>query len=92
MVVLFYRQVLEEMEMLSAFTAVLHVPNLSKAEHLLNVLEASDVFTNQELKQFTHQIHGKRYGKIFSVTCFSFPVIFQDFHRSKETVGPDRYG
>ncbi|XP_018579945.1 vesicle-fusing ATPase 1-like isoform X2 [Anoplophora glabripennis] len=54
------RQVLEEMEMLSAFTAVLHVPNLSKAEHLLNVLEASDVFTNQELKQITHQIHGKR--------------------------------
>ncbi|XP_028131583.1 vesicle-fusing ATPase 1-like [Diabrotica virgifera virgifera] len=54
------RQVLEEMEMLSAFTAVLHVPNLSKAEHLLNVLEASDVFSNQELKQITHQVHGKR--------------------------------
>ncbi|KAJ8918795.1 hypothetical protein NQ315_011079 [Exocentrus adspersus] len=54
------RQVLEEMEMLSAFTAVLHVPNLSKAEYLLNVLEASDVFTNQELKQITHHVHGKR--------------------------------
>ncbi|XP_074031518.1 vesicle-fusing ATPase 1 [Leptinotarsa decemlineata] len=54
------RQVLEEMEMLSAFTAVLHVPNLSKAEHLLNVLDASDVFSNQELKQITHQVHGKR--------------------------------
>lgn len=57
---LYCRQVLEEMEMLSAFTAVLHVPNLSKAEHLLNVLEASDVFSNQELKQITHQVHGKR--------------------------------
>ncbi|KAJ8984991.1 hypothetical protein NQ317_016902 [Molorchus minor] len=54
------RQVLEEMEMLSAFTGVLHVPNLSKPEHLLNVLEASDVFSNQELKQITHQVHGKR--------------------------------
>lgn len=46
--------------MLSAFTAVLHVPNLSKADHLLNVLEAADVFSLQELKQITHQIHGKR--------------------------------
>lgn len=55
-----FRQVLEEMEMLSAFTAILHVPNLSKAEHLLNVLEAADVFSLQELKQITHQIHGKR--------------------------------
>ncbi|KAH1009525.1 vesicle-fusing ATPase 1 [Dendroctonus ponderosae] len=54
------RQVLEDMEMLSAFTTVLHVPNLSKAEHLLNVLEASEVFTNAELKQITHQVHGKR--------------------------------
>lgn len=54
------RQVLEEMEMLSAFTTVLHVPNLSKAEHLLNVLEASEVFSNAELKQITHQVHGKR--------------------------------
>lgn len=48
------------MEMLSAFTTVLHVPNLSKAEHLLNVLEASQVFSNAELKQITHQVHGKR--------------------------------
>ncbi|KAJ8932437.1 hypothetical protein NQ314_014651 [Rhamnusium bicolor] len=54
------RQVLEEMEMLSAFTAVLHVPNLSKAEHLLSVLEASDVFSNQELKKIAHMVHGKR--------------------------------
>ncbi|KAJ8938887.1 hypothetical protein NQ318_016091 [Aromia moschata] len=54
------RLVLEEMEMLSAFTAVLHVPNLSKSEHLLSVLEASDLFSNQELKKIAHQVHGKR--------------------------------
>ncbi|KAL1498237.1 hypothetical protein ABEB36_009069 [Hypothenemus hampei] len=54
------RQVLEDMEMLSAFTTVLHVPNLSKPDHLLSVLEASEVFTNNELRQITHQIHGKR--------------------------------
>nr|XP_023011669.1 vesicle-fusing ATPase 1-like [Leptinotarsa decemlineata] len=65
------RQVLEEMEMLSAFTAVLHVPNLSKAEHLLNVLDASDVFSNQELKQITHQVHGKRY------VCYFFMLMLK---------------
>lgn len=46
--------------MLSAFTTVLHVPNLSKTEHLLNVLEASEVFSASELKQITHHVHGKR--------------------------------
>ncbi|XP_060528083.1 vesicle-fusing ATPase 1-like [Cylas formicarius] len=54
------REVLEEMEMLSAFTAVLHVPNLSKPEHVLNVIETSEIFSNQELKQITHHLHGKR--------------------------------
>ncbi|XP_066145979.1 vesicle-fusing ATPase 1-like [Euwallacea fornicatus] len=54
------RQVLEDMEMLSAFTTVLHVPNLSKAEHLLNVLEASEVFNPNELKQIARHVHDKR--------------------------------
>ncbi|RZC38213.1 vesicle-fusing ATPase 1-like, partial [Asbolus verrucosus] len=54
------RQVLEDMEMLSAFTAILHVPNLSKADHLLNVLEASEVFSTQELNRIAQQIRGKR--------------------------------
>ncbi|CAH0556073.1 unnamed protein product, partial [Brassicogethes aeneus] len=54
------RQVLEDMEMLSAFTGILHVPNLSTPEHLMNVLETSDVFSAHELKQITHQVHGKR--------------------------------
>lgn len=48
------------MEMLSAFTAVLHVPNLSKPEHLLNILEACDVFSGKELKKIAQQVHGKR--------------------------------
>lgn len=54
------RQVLEDMEMLSAFTAVLHLPNLSKADHLLNVLEMSQVFNAQELKKIAQQVQGKR--------------------------------
>ncbi|EFA10100.1 vesicle-fusing ATPase 1 [Tribolium castaneum] len=54
------RQVLEDMEMLSAFTAVLHLPNLSKADQLLTVLENSEVFSQQELKKISQQVHGKR--------------------------------
>lgn len=54
------RQVLEDMEMLSAFTSVLHVPNLSKPEHVLSVLEASDVFTKHELVQIAKQIYGRK--------------------------------
>ncbi|XP_044272166.1 vesicle-fusing ATPase 1-like [Tribolium madens] len=54
------RQVLEDMEMLSAFTAILHLPNLSKADQLLTVLENSEVFSSQELKKISQQIHGKR--------------------------------
>jgi vesicle-fusing ATPase len=54
------RQVLEDMEMLSAFTAILHLPNLSKADHLLAVLKASDVFSAHELKKISQQVQGKR--------------------------------
>lgn len=46
--------------MLSAFTAILHVPNLSKPEHLLAVLEESEIFTKQELAQLVRNIQGRR--------------------------------
>lgn len=52
------RQVLEEMEMLSAFTAILHVPNLSTSNHLMKVLEDSNVFTDAELSSIKKKIHG----------------------------------
>lgn len=52
------RQVLEEMEMLSAFTSILHVPNLSKPEHLMTVLEDSNVFSKPELKSIHKKIQG----------------------------------
>lgn len=66
---LFRRQVLEDMEMLSAFTAILHLPNLSKADHLLAVLKASDVFSAHELKKIGQQVQGKRY--IVFIVCYS---------------------
>lgn len=54
------RDVLNDMEMLSAFTAVLHVPNLSQSEHLMAVLEQSDVFTKADLKSIAKQTRGCR--------------------------------
>nr|XP_018904024.1 PREDICTED: vesicle-fusing ATPase 1-like [Bemisia tabaci] len=54
------RQVLSDMEMLAAFTAVLHVPNLSKPEHLCAVLEESDAFTRDEIEQIRKKIRGAR--------------------------------
>lgn len=52
------RQVLEDMEMLSAFTAILHVPNLSTPEHMITVLEDSDVFSKPELKSIHKKLQG----------------------------------
>jgi vesicle-fusing ATPase len=52
--------VLEDMEMLSAFTAVLHVPNLSQPDHLMAVLEESDVFTKKNLSAISRKVRGHR--------------------------------
>jgi hypothetical protein len=56
-----FRQVLEDMEMLSAFTAILHVPNLSQPDHLIAVLEESDVFSKKDLSTISRKVHGHRY-------------------------------
>jgi vesicle-fusing ATPase len=56
-----FRQVLEDMEMLSAFTAILHVPNLSQRDHLMAVLEESDVFSRKDLSSMSHKVQGHRY-------------------------------
>ncbi|KAH8408941.1 hypothetical protein KR009_004094 [Drosophila setifemur] len=54
------REVLEEMEMLTAFTSVLHVPNLSHPEHVLAVLEHSDIFSKGEIQAIGKKMAGKR--------------------------------
>ncbi|XP_073833104.1 comatose [Musca autumnalis] len=54
------REVLEEMEMLSAFTSVLHVPNLSLPEQVIAVLEDCDVFSKGELQAIGKKMSGKR--------------------------------
>lgn len=54
------RQVLDDMEMLSAFTAVLHVPNLSQPEHVMSVLEESDSFSKKDLQNIQRKMKGAR--------------------------------
>lgn len=54
------RQVLEDMEMLSAFTSILHVPNLSHPDHVLAVLEDTDLFSKSELQTIAKKMQGKR--------------------------------
>ncbi|EDV43701.2 uncharacterized protein Dana_GF16398 [Drosophila ananassae] len=54
------RDVLEEMEMLPAFTAILHVSNLSSPEHVLAVLDDSDLFSPDELQNVAKKMAGKR--------------------------------
>lgn len=46
--------------MLSAFTAVLHVPNISRTEHLLSVLEETDVFSKKDIESIAKRIHGQK--------------------------------
>lgn len=55
-----HSQVLEDMEILSAFTGVLHVPNLSRAEHVLRVLEESDAFTKHDLQKIANDMRGAK--------------------------------
>ncbi|XP_050532726.1 vesicle-fusing ATPase 1-like [Daktulosphaira vitifoliae] len=54
------KEVLQEMEMLSAFTAILHVPNLSKPEELITVLKQFDLFNEQDIHKIYNQVTGHR--------------------------------
>lgn len=78
------------MEMLSAFTAVLHVHNLSKPEHFLAVLESSQVFSKQEMQQAAKQVKGKRWVVENSRTNQNF--FFQAFHWYQEIAGFNWHG
>lgn len=48
------------MEMLTAFTSVLHVPNISQPEHVIAVLEDCDIFSKGELQAIGKKMAGKR--------------------------------
>lgn len=90
-------ETLEEMEMLSAFTSVLHVPNLSSPEHVLGVLEQSDIFSKGEIQAIGKKMSGKRCVKLsFNLPSSNFITLSlslpQRLHWHQEAVGPHRYG
>lgn len=46
--------------MLSAFTSILHVPNLSQPDHVVAVLEDCELFTPQEIKSISKKMQGAK--------------------------------
>jgi len=54
------REVLDQMEMISAFTDVLHVPNLQTGEQILEVVKHADVLHQQGLSKLDKQLRGRR--------------------------------
>uniref|UniRef100_A0AAY4DR37 Vesicle-fusing ATPase n=1 Tax=Denticeps clupeoides TaxID=299321 RepID=A0AAY4DR37_9TELE len=54
------KDVLQEMEMLDAFSTTIHIPNISTGEHLVEALELLGSFTDQERVTIAQQVKGKR--------------------------------
>jgi len=52
------KEVLDQMEMLSVFTDVLHVSNLSTAQHVGAVLDQNDTFNKQEVATIVSKLKG----------------------------------
>ncbi len=46
--------------MLSTFTSVLHVPNLSTVDHLTAVLKETEVFSDSQIAQLAKKIGSRR--------------------------------
>lgn len=46
--------------MISAFTSVLHVPNLSKPDDVLAVLEENDLFGKKDLSTLAKRMSGHK--------------------------------
>jgi len=54
------KEVLDQMEMIPAFTDVLHVPNLCHPDHLLRVIKDSGVIGPQGMTELTEKLAGRR--------------------------------
>ncbi|XP_046439782.1 vesicle-fusing ATPase 1-like [Daphnia pulex] len=54
------RQLLEELEILSTFTKILRVPNISTSEQLIAVLEETDVFSKSQIAAIAQKVANKR--------------------------------
>ncbi len=55
-----FRIVLEEMKMISTFTAVIRVPNISKCEELIAVLEGTDTFSKSQIATIAQKVADRR--------------------------------
>lgn len=54
------KEVLDQLEMLSAFSEVLHVSNLNRPEHLVKVLQDTNAFTPQEVQSVMAKLKNYR--------------------------------
>ena len=54
------KDVLDQLEMVSAFSEVLHVSNLNQAQHLQKVLVETNAFTPQEVQSVVTKMHNYR--------------------------------
>ncbi|KAG1671427.1 Vesicle-fusing ATPase 1 [Nymphon striatum] len=54
------KAVLDEMEMVSAFTASIHVYNISDPEQLVNVLEETNCFARKQIEEIARKVKGRR--------------------------------
>lgn len=54
------RDVLNDMEIINAFQTVIHVSNISTAEHLLSVLEYLDMFSARDMDYIAGKVGNKR--------------------------------
>jgi len=54
------REILDQMEMIPCFTDVLHVPNLSTADHLMTVIKNSGVVGETGLSELSRRLSGRK--------------------------------
>ena len=54
--------VLKEMKMLSCFSAVIHVSNLTTSSHLMAGLDEIGVFSDDDLRRIANKTNGRRWG------------------------------
>ena len=53
------KHVMEDLELTTAFTDILHVPNLNQPEHLLDLCEATGVFTSLNRQQLQTRLRSR---------------------------------
>ncbi|XP_018316264.1 vesicle-fusing ATPase 1-like [Mycetomoellerius zeteki] len=55
-----YQQFLNDVELLSTFNVILHVPNLSTVDHMFNVLDEVNLFSKHKMASFQTKLQGKQ--------------------------------